>query len=107
MSAAPQLALWQRALLVRIEQASKRNNAGARARLALVSILARAGVDVSLVTVHRWTRERQGQAYQWAHAFVCGCEDLPPPPFVLSDARAPLAKTVWPAVARHWRVRGG
>jgi hypothetical protein len=53
-----------------------------RARLALVVILRQAGRPVSLITIHRWSREMQGQAYLWARAFLEGREDVPPPPFV-------------------------
>lgn len=57
-------------------------NRGARARLALQHALRRTGHSVSLVTIHCWTRARQGEAYLWAVAFLEGREDLPAPQFV-------------------------
>jgi hypothetical protein len=48
------------------------------ARQALREALLAAGVDVSLVAIHTWTRPEQGRAYLWAR----GPSDVPPPQFV-------------------------
>lgn len=60
---------------------------GSKARLALASVLARAGAPVSLVTIHGWSRAQQGSAYLWAIAFLAGAEDTPPPLHVPWRAR--------------------
>jgi hypothetical protein len=88
------LELWQRALLSRLAEKRARYQACARARLVLVAMLTRAGYPVSLTRVRVWSPAMQGSAYQWAHAFVWGIEDVPPPPWVVESAAAPLAKAM-------------
>jgi hypothetical protein len=56
---------------------------GAGGRLALQALLRRTGHEISLATIHAWTRPMQGQAYQWAIAFVAG-DPSPPPGWVRS-----------------------
>jgi hypothetical protein len=74
--------LWRRARLERARSYLASSNRGAKARFVLRDLLARAGYRVSLVTVHGWSREQQGEAYLWAISFVDGREDLPAPQFV-------------------------
>lgn len=74
--------LWQRALAKARRLELEESNRGARARLALADVLRRCGYEVSLVTIHSWSREAQGQAYLWAIAFLEGREDLPAPTHV-------------------------
>jgi len=79
--------LWKRGLRARDVAKMEAENRSAAARLALASLLLRAGYNVSLVTIHTWSRETQGRAYLWARAFVDGREDLPAPPFVVEASR--------------------
>lgn len=95
------LELWQRALLARLAERRARYQASARARLVLVAMLTRAGYPVSLTRVHVWSRAMQGQAYLWAHAFLWGLEDVPPPDFVVESAVPALAKAWMPAPAKR------
>lgn len=74
--------LYLRALRARRAKCLSRNQ-GARARIALWLALARAGADVGLVAVHRWTRLQQGRAYLWAMARLEERSTELPPPFVL------------------------
>lgn len=87
MSVLARRPLWSRSLLTRALRTAQRSNRSARARLALVQILRRAGCEVSLVTVHAWPRHKQGEAYLWARARLEGREDLPAPTFVQEGAR--------------------
>lgn len=54
--------LWQSALRARAMKKSWCSSA----RVELVDLLERAGVTISLVTVHTWTRQQQADAYLWA-----------------------------------------
>lgn len=54
---------------------------GAAGRVALQALLRRAGHEISLPTLHAWTRPMQGQAYQWAIAHLAG-DPSPPPGWV-------------------------
>lgn len=92
------LELWQRALLSRLGERRARYQQGARARLTLAAMLTRAGYPVSLIRVRLWSRPMQGAAYQWAHFFLLGLEDLPPPDFVVEGA-VTLAKAYAPPPA--------
>jgi hypothetical protein len=83
MSAAP---IWQAALMLREVERLRKSSCGASARLALVRILHQAGEEVSLISVHRWPRHVQGEAYLWARARLLGREDLPAPQYIV-DAR--------------------
>jgi hypothetical protein len=82
--------VWRRALLSRTRERLRRENRSAKARLSLQAILHRAGFVVSLVAIHSWSRDAQGQAYLWAVAFLSGLEDVPAPSFVFEarDARS-------------------
>jgi hypothetical protein len=71
--------LWTRALedrqrsrraLLRARVAKR--NMGARARMALVTMLRNAGLDVDLLTIHTWPRSLQGEAYLWAISKLAG-----------------------------------
>lgn len=70
--------LWRRAILERGRDQFGERNCGTLARVALKDILARAGEDVSLVTIHTWTRKMQGDAYLWALDRVNGGEAYVP-----------------------------
>ncbi len=52
---------------------------GLSARLALISVLTRAGRDVTLPQLGTWSRAEMGSAYLWAIAFLSGREDVPRP----------------------------
>jgi hypothetical protein len=88
--------LWERAMRAREAERAQRRGQGAAARLALVDVLRKAGVQVSLVTVHRWPRERQGEAYLWAIAFLNGREDLPMPGFLVDGPRVAMGLAARP-----------
>jgi hypothetical protein len=75
--------LWRAAILTRGRDRFANTNCGALARLALQKRLLRAGMNVSLVTIHHWTRKQQGGAYLWAIAVIAGREDVPCPQFVV------------------------
>jgi hypothetical protein len=79
--------LWSRALGARAVEVVRKNNRGARARLALSALLARAGQPVSLTVIRRWPRHVHGEAYLWAIAFVEGREDIPAPSFLVEAVR--------------------
>jgi len=68
-----------RALVGKERRRLEVTNRAANSRLALVEILRKAKVEVSLVTVRNWSRARQGQAYLWAYARLLGREDVPRP----------------------------
>lgn len=81
MSAAPSLsreACAERAL-VSAKSLQAESNRTAASRLALARVLERTGHYVSLVTIHTWSRQLQGQAYLWAIARLNGVENVPPP----------------------------
>jgi hypothetical protein len=84
MSAEP---MWRRGLLADTAKRLEETNRGIASRLALVRILAKTGHFVSLITVHQWTRQQQGQAYLWARAFLLGREDVPAPEWVTRASR--------------------
>ncbi|HXN33415.1 MAG TPA: hypothetical protein VN894_16215 [Polyangiaceae bacterium] len=69
----PKRPLWQRASV-------NRHNRGARARITLWRLLQRCGqYEVTLVTVHQWSREMQGAAYLWGIDRLDGIENVPAP----------------------------
>jgi hypothetical protein len=69
----PKRPLWQRA-------AVNQRNRGARARIVLWQLLQRCGCyEVTLVTVHQWSREMQGAAYLWGIDRLDGIENVPAP----------------------------
>ena len=91
----------------RIAERRARYQACARARLVLVAMLSRAGYPVSLTRVRVWTPAQQGAAYQWAHAYSCGIEDVPAPEWVIESAVAPyLAKAPAPSAVQGTRRSG-
>lgn len=47
--------------------------------------LRRAGYDVTVADLDRWSRPMQGQAYLWARGFAEGREDVPVPEWVALD----------------------
>ena len=81
--------VWRSALVGRERAKVHARSCGARARLVLAELLRRAGYDVSLVTIHGWSRAAQGSAYLWAFAFLHGREDVPAPPYVVEAGGAP------------------
>lgn len=51
----------------------------------LRTVLRRAGYDVTVADLARWTRPMQGHAYLWAQGFALGGEDVPAPEWVALD----------------------
>lgn len=80
----------------RVRDSVARTNRGARARMALVTALRNAGIDVDLVTVHTWPRSLQAEAYLWAISRLTGArfaDEREPPPRGL--AKVLTASRAW------------
>jgi hypothetical protein len=78
--------LWRRALIAKKKRELDELNRSTSARLALCCMLAKAGVFVGAVQVHRWTRDQQGRAYLWAYGITLGREDTPMPEFIKDES---------------------